>query len=74
MIKEDTVKDPVVTQKRIENWLLLSQAKHPNLLNLKAAVITASKARFLTEYIDGVTLDKIILKKMAYAEKTCLAT
>ncbi|CAD8122879.1 unnamed protein product [Paramecium sonneborni] len=69
VIKEDNVTDLQKTQQRLQYWIELSQKKHPNLLNLRAAVIQKNVCKYVTDYIDGITLDKFQNKNIQTREK-----
>lgn len=62
-----------IANKRLMHWLNISNHRHPNILNLKAAHISKGVSRYLTEYIDGCTLDRLFNTKLGYKDKVKLA-
>ncbi|CAD8205998.1 unnamed protein product [Paramecium pentaurelia] len=69
VIKEDNITDIQKTQQRLQYWIQLSQKNHPNLLNLRAAVIQKNICKYVTDYIDGITLDKFQNKYIQNQDK-----
>ncbi len=68
LIDDQTAEDPTTNQKYFEREIkILSQIQHPNIVSILDSGFSINRPFFVMEYIDGQSLEKILLKERLWS-------